>query len=809
MDPNYSQPPYDFEDDNIDIKRYLSLFISNWYWFAIALFISLSIAYGINRYSGKTYTVSSTLLIKDDQLAGSISGAEAFIPGGEYFKNNQNLRNEIGILKSYSINKRVIDSLPDFHIVYVAVGRRNIAETRLYKDSPFIVVPNSGKKQPAGIKISVKINSNDGFTLSINGDLDIARDLKFGDLFEAEGFSFRIYLRDPERYKYDEESSNKYLFWFASPEGLANQYRNKLSINPIDEEASLVVLTLSGPVARQEADYLNMLMELYRKQGVEFKNETAEKTIEFIDNQLGVISDSLINAENKLEFFRLSNRVVDLSTEASLLQNRLEEYESERIGIKLKAEYYNYLKEYIASKKEDGDIVSPAVMGITDPQLLKLVQDLALLQKEKRSLSLNLVTESTPIGLMDDDIERVKSALIENVNGGISRINSSLSEVNSRILAVENEIKKLPGTERQMINIQRKFDVNNTVYTYLLEKRAEAGIAKASNVSDNRIIDNAYVFNSSMVKPKPRKNYMMALLFGLFIPAAGILLIDYLNNRIIDKKDVEKGTSVPVIGYISHNDKKSELPVYEKPGSTLAESFRSVRMNMKFFTKDIANPVIAVSSTISGEGKTFISVNLATIVALLGKKVLLIGLDLRKPRIHRVLNVDNSAGISTYLAGSNSYKDIINKTEIENLFYAPSGPVPPNPAELIESPGMKKFIEKAKEEFDYIIIDTPPIAIVTDALLLAPLTDIYLMVVRQRYTSKNTLQLIEELNRNKIFKSICIAINDISLTGYYGYGLRYGYSMGYGYNYGYNYYGNLSYGRYGYSDKAHGYYTDE
>jgi tyrosine-protein kinase Etk/Wzc len=277
----------------------------------------------------------------------------------------------------------------------------------------------------------------------------------------------------------------------------------------------------------------------------------------------------------------------------------------------------------------------------------------------------------------------------------------------------------------------------------------------------------------------------------------------------MDKNDIEKRTRVPVIGYISHCDTKTEIPVVAKPGSALAESFRSVRTAIKYFIRKDEVAVIAISSTISAEGKTFISSNLAAITALLGKKVLLVGLDLRKPRINKIFEFEGSPGMSTYLIGNCEYEDIIMKTRVENLFYTPSGPIPPNPAELIETDRMRQFIEKAKAEFDYIFIDTPPIAIVTDALLLATYVDVNLFIVRQRYSSCNTLELIEQLNKKGEMKNMTIVMNDINLSGYYGYGIRYGYSEGYGYVYGSNYYSKGYYKRYGGKSKAHGYYTEE
>ncbi|HUT63437.1 MAG TPA: polysaccharide biosynthesis tyrosine autokinase, partial [Anaerolineae bacterium] len=731
---DYPQPPYytPMEDDSIDFKRYLSLFISNWYWLAIALFISLSIAYGINRWSEEIYTVSSTLLIKDDQFGGGTSDLVNIFPGTNAFKSEQNLKNEIGILKSYSLNYRVMQELKDFHVVYVGVGRRSIVESKMYKNAPFRVLYDSLEKQRIGLPVSIRILSSDNVELEIDGDKKISKTLSFGERFSEMGFDFTIFPNSG-RFSFDPDASNKYFFYFVNPARVANQYRGKLNISPIEEEATLVTLSVSGPAPQQEADYLNKLMEVYILQGLEVKNQIAEKTIEFIDEQIGSISDSLSKVENNLENFRLSNRVVDLSREGAYIQDRLESSENERSTLVLQKRYYEYLKEYVNTRNETGDIVSPGAMGVTNPSLERLVAELATLQQQKSRLKVNISKDLPAVTAIDNDIKYVKALIAENINSSMKNLDNAIGDSDQRILMVEAELNKLPGTERRLINIQRKFDLNNTVYNYLLEKKAEAGIARASSVSDNRIIDYAQPFNTSRISPKPRKNYVIALVLGLLIPAMLILLIDYLNNKIIDKKDIEKGTKAPVIGFIGHNNLKTEIPVVERPASTLAESFRSVRTNLKYFLKDIPCPVIAVSSTVVAEGKTFISMNLAAIIAILGKKVLLVGLDLRKPRTHKLLGTDNNDGISKFLIGENIIEDILIKTEIENLWYCPSGPVPPNPAELIETERMKEFIENAKTEFDYIIIDTPPIAMVTDALLIAPFVDMYLLVVRQGY----------------------------------------------------------------------------
>lgn len=808
MEPTNTYGNYNTrEDESIDIKRYLSLFMSNWYWFAVALFLAITLAYGINRYSQKIYSVSSSLLIKDDQNGGMGAIATSVIPGGDIFKSQQKLQNEMEILKSYSLNYKVIKELKDFHVVYVNVGRRNIVESIMYKNCPFKVVYDSLKLGPIGIRVGITILDEKKYRISLDGKMNFDSILNVGDRFSKYGFDFKIEGRNLDKPVYSKVLSNSYYFYFTDPGKLAATYRSKLWVAPKDKDASLVVLSVSGFVPQQEADYLNKLMEVYINNGLGLKKEIAEKTISFINDQLSIISDSLEKSAKKLESFRLANSFINLESENAIIQKRIENDFNETAAFDLQLNYYNYLLEYLNNKNDISTIISPSIIGITDQVLINHIFELNSLQTEKGKLGLNLETDQPALENMNKQINVTRNALRESVRNCIANLNQSKDNAEKRNFFNEKEFSKLPSIEKNFVTIQRQFDLNNTIYTYLLEKRAESGIAQASTLPDNRIIDYAEL--KSLVKPNKRKNFIIALVLGLMLPGLVIVLIDFFNNKVIDKKDVEKETKVPVIGYISHSDSKKEIAVVEKPGSSLSESFRSVRTAIKYFVKQNEVTVIAVSSTISSEGKTFIAINLAAIIAMLGKKVLLIGLDLRKPRINKVFEFDKSPGMSTYLSGNCGYEEIIKKTQIENLFYAPSGPVPPNPAELIETEKMAKFMEKAKKEYDFIIFDTPPVAIVTDALLLAGYADVNLFIVRQRYTSRNTLSLIEQLRNHGELKNMAIIINDISLTGYYGYGLRYGYMYGYGYTYGTAYYGSNYYGKYSKSDKANGYYTED
>ena len=808
--------------DDIDLMRYLSLFMSNWIWIAAALFIALSLAYTYNRYSPRVYNVKSTILIVEEQNSGGIPNLDQMLPGGSFFGNMRNLENEITILKSYTLNYRVMESVPEFDIAYVPVNRHGIQRQRMYRTSPFIVKKNTDS-QPLEVPVEIKFTGPETFSVEVDEDKleewktedkseypdrnsvkveNTEREYNLGEPYTLNGFSFTVEQRESDKSVFGED--NRYLVWFESHADLANVYSENLTVEPAKEGASVFNLSYDGYSPEQGADYLNKLMELYGTQGLEWKNRSAAKTIEFIELQLGLISDSLDRAESNMESFRLNNRFVDLTLEGTLVLERLEKFEGEKNISGLQMQYYQYLLDYIDSSEEKGSIISPSIMGVTDPVLVKLVEDFARLQQQKKQLAFTLNENVPQVMLLDQNIEGARAAIRENVSNAISQLRLTLNTIDNRIAGVEKELGRLPGTERQLIGIQRKFDLNNSVYTFLLERRAEAGIALASTISDNRVIDLAVPHNSTKIEPKTMKNFLVGLLLGLLIPMTLIVILDLFNNKIIGRHDIEALTKAPIIGFISHSDYHVDVPVAEKPGSTLAESFRAVRTSLAFYTGQTKCPVIAISSPVSGEGKTFTSVNLATIISMMNKKVLIIGLDLRKPRVHTVLNASNSKGMSNYLSGNASFEDVIVKTQIENLWFAPSGPVPPNPAELIGSPKMAEFIMQARGEFETVIIDTPPVGIVTDALLLGQLANVTLFVIRQRYTTRDSVSLLDEIFKKGEMSNIALVVNDISTTGYYGYGLRYGYTLGYGHRYydpG-NYYNRSK-------DKNMGYYNND
>jgi tyrosine-protein kinase Etk/Wzc len=795
--PRKPVPP----DDDIDITRYLSLFASNWLWIAVSLFIALSVVYLVNKYTPRIYEVKSTLLMEESGSQSSLASIDKLMPSGDYLSGGRKLGNEVIILKSHSLNYRVMEEIPDFHIAYVPLSRYGFRGERMYKSSPFIV-RKLNDNQPYGVNIEIHFVGTDRYRVNFESD-DIklleARDRKhnrgkresfnhenvyrLGEAFNSLGFNFSVERRDSSDIEIKPDS--RYLVWFESSEDLADRYRANLSVKVEKEDASVFILSFRGYAPQQAADYLNKLMELYSRQGLEWKTRAAESSMVFIDDQLGLISDSLNRVENTMERFRRHNRFVDLTLEGSLILQKLEEVEREKNTVSLQLQYYQYLLKYIDSRDESGAIISPGAMGITDPVFVGLVNHFAELQQKKKLAAYNIREDQPQVKLIEEEIENAREALHGNVLSTISQMNMAITDANQRIADVEHDLDKLPGTERELIGIQRKFDLNNSVYTFLLERRAEAGIARASQLSDNRIIDMASSRSYVRVSPNITRNYLSAFILALLIPLVTILLIDMLNTRVIDRHDIESITKTPIIGFINHSDTGEGIPVVEKPGSTLAESFRSIRTSLKFYTGQTKCPVIVVSSPVSGEGKTFISVNLAAIISMMDKKVLLVSLDLRKPRAHLMINggVSSNTGMSSYLSNNAGFDDIIQTTGVDNLWFAPAGTPPPNPSELIGSERMKEFIARARSSFDAIIIDTPPVGLVTDAMLLSDYANVSLFIIRQRYSIKNSLRLIDEVFRRGDMKNVALVVNDISTSGYYGHGLRYSYLLGYGNKY--------------------------
>ena len=759
-----------------EIKKYLFKALSYWYLFVISIAISFFVARWINSHSIPTYGLHSTVMLKDDG-----SNEEAIAGGLSLFNKRKNSDTQIGILQSFSLNEEAVKQL-EFETSYYQ-DERFKTNYEIYNKSPFVVNYDSLSSQYIGIPVYVEFLSKNEILISIE-HFEIEKKIKIGEDFTYNNFNFNVSLRDTNTFD-DNIVGNKYFFIKNNITSVVQSYMGRMKIEVSPQGSSILWLWLVGTVPQKDADFLNKLTELYIKNGLEEKNQKAASIINFIDKQLEGVSDSLRKTESNMQIFKQRNRTIDISSEGMVLLTRLTEFQKYSVLQKNKIAYYKYLKEQLTLDSEVSSITAPSIMNIADQVLLSYLDKYSELITEREMLDYSVRNDIPISEKLDLQIKKMRNQILFHANKNIEVAELDLENVKRNIAKTNRDINKLPISERRMINIERKFNINDELYTHLLKRRMEAAITQASNKADTKMLDHARAELANRKTPDIAGNKKKGIMFGFIIPILFIITMEFFNNKIEDKSDIESKTTIPIFGTVGKNRHKSNLPIIDHPKSPISESFRAIRTNLKYILKNKDNKIIVVTSSISGEGKSFISSNLASVIALSDKKTLLVGLDLRKPRLQEIFNVSNKVGISSYLVERAEYEDIVAKTKTKNLFVAMPGVVPPNPSELIDSDRMRLFFEKASKEFDYIIIDTPPIAVVTDAMLLTDIADAYLFVMRQDYSSKNVIKLIEDAKKDNDLINLGIILNDIQIKRGFDYSHGYGYGYGYGQGQGY------------------------
>ena len=505
-------------------------------------------------------------------------------------------------------------------------------------------------------------------------------------------YSFKIELT--EYYNPQLFNDQNFYFVFSEIDKLTKQFQS-FEIEPIKDESSIIRISLKANNVQKSIDFLNKMTEVYLRRNLDQKNRVADNTILFIDSQLNEITDSLNLAEQNLQDFRSSKQIMNLDLQANQVFEQLKGFENEKAQLDMKAQYYKTLQQYIFDNKDlENVLIIPATMGIDDPLLTQLTSELSGYYAEREEMLYYSKPGNPMVEAIERKIELTESTLLENINNIIKTSNITVRDINRRIEVLEEKINQLPATQRELLGIERKFRLSDNMYNYLQQKRSEAQITKASNEPDNEIIDIARGLGGSPVFPKKSLNYMIALILGLVLPVVYILGKDYFNDKIVERKDVESITKFPIIGHIIHSNRDTQAVVAESPKSSISESFRSIRTNIQFLSKGKEKQTVLITSDMVSAGKTFCAINLASIFALYGKKTLLIGFDLRKPKIYRDFGLTNTEGISSYLINKSNLEDIIQVSPINNLDIIMAGPVPPNPSELIASEKTKELFTK-------------------------------------------------------------------------------------------------------------------
>lgn len=788
---------------NFDLKGLFFKIIGYWPLILISILIALGIAYYVNVRKQNVYRLESLISVENEQSPFFTTNTSiSFNWGGVSGKVGK----VVTEVNTRTHNELVVDSL-QFYKQYLREGKYNLID--IYKKSPFEVIIDKTSPQMLGRLMEIKPIDDVSFELIVDfGELNsilrqnystreinrisISENLysqkhDYGSIINQPFFKGTI--KRNNEFNYVTESSH--YFKFLNFDAIVNQYKNAVRATAKSRDASSILrMIMTGNNKARIVDYLNATVEILAKTELERKNLYATNTIKFIDSSLTEVDAVLKAGTNEMSDFRKRNKVFDVTDELAVASDNLKELDQSKELEKSKLQYLNSLENYLLTQKDYTKIVAPTSVGINEANIIASVQSITMLAIERQKLEYT----TQPGNVLFDDLDRrinaEKNVLLETVTATKRTINLQLNAINNNIAKLESELRNLPEDQQEFLKIQRKLDVSIETYNVYQSKLSEAKIIKAANVSDITFIDKAKDIGGGKIGPNTSLNYIMASLLGFGLPILLVFVLYLLDNNIHNTGEVEKLSRIPILGLIGKFKHTNNLVVYEKPKSTVSESFRSIRSSLQFIYRqqqdsEEKGKTLMVTSSISGEGKTFCSINISTVYALSGKKTILLGLDLRKPKIFGDFNLDNDRGIVNYLIGEEPLENTIVSTHIENLDLISSGPTPPNPSELLMSKKLKDAIDKLRDSYDFIVLDTPPLGLVADALELSHYADATIYMIRFDYTKKGMLQLVNAKYKNGEVKNISFVLN------FYKYKARYGYDYGYGYGYGS--YGNVYY----------------
>ncbi|HYG41210.1 MAG TPA: polysaccharide biosynthesis tyrosine autokinase [Cytophagales bacterium] len=774
------------QENSIDIKYLLFKVTRKWYVVVLCLVISLVAAYIYLQTTTDIYRVKASLFL-DNESKGS-KQVEELLNAMDMMGKGVKMEDEVGLITSTTMVERTLEKL-DFDVSYFQVKDSwintfsEVSTEEIYKDAPFTVILDKKSNQIINVPVYINIVSDELYELKVDGeDVNLFNFQKNSNVLKVSKVEFRktILFGEPFNNNYlginivrnknvALKKGAKFYFKINNPNQMVRSYQSRIVAKPFDRESHILEITSEGPVKEKEVDFLNTLLEVFIQYNLDEKQNIGQKTVNFIEEQIALIGDSLKHSSVALESYQSTNRIMDVQNASSNVYDRLDKLESERATTTMSLTYYEDILSSLKSDKNFNKAVLPSTVGIDNPILSGLLVELSNLYRERAGLNYSAKEGNPLVRVIDAKIKNTKQSLITNLDNVIKATRQSLKYTNQRIGNIDEIVNRLPKNERKLVDLQRKFDYNEKMYNFLLERYAEGSIALATNESDRKLIDKAKVEGGGPIAPKRKMILLIAGFLGFCLPIGFILFKDKLNEKVITKEDLQTLTRIPVLGIIAHSTSSIKLPLVYNPRSAVAESFRSVRINLQYLFSDYDQKVIGVTSSIGGEGKTFCSINLSADFALSGKKTLLIDADLRKPKIAQYLNLNNKAGLSTYLDKTTDLSESIISSDVTNLDIMPSGPIPGNSLSLLTKPEFRYMLSILSEKYDYIVIDTPPTCYVSDYFVLMDFINTSLYVVRSNYTDKAMISQIDELYVEKKVKNICMLINDMDFKDTYGY----------------------------------------
>lgn len=754
---------------NFNFKEELVKYVSQWKWFAISFFICLSIAFAYLRYTVPTYKAVSNIMIKDERKSGIASELAAFSDISAISSAKSTVDNELYVLRSKSlVGKTILDLKLQY--TYYGVGR--ILSGEMYGDLPFeLTILNDSTQAPVNQYFSFLITPNKkSFAIEDEISGEVLSDQKYNFPFVFMGQKMIV----KENQIHETELGKKVLVKVFPFDGLVESYYNRLQVTAADKYSSVLFLSFTDAVKGKAADFLDKLVENYNLDGVNDKKFVSENTLEFIENRLNLITQELSGVEKNLETFKKENKVTDIVSEAELYLGSASELEKAFAAKSTQVQVIATLQDYLKSTSLNDVLPTNLISGEASDQIASY--NALVIQKQKMATSAG--PQNKTIQQLEQKIKALQVTISTSLQQMKQQLTIELNGLRRQNNTMATRISKVPTQELEFRDINRRQTIKESLYLYLLQKREETAITLAVTAPNAKIIDRALVSNAP-VSPNRQIIYLGSLFLGFLLPFSVIYLRDLVDTKIKSRLDFEKITSIPVIGEVPKLD-SGNLITNDNLRSGTAEALRIIRTNLEFFftnKPEGKGKKIFVTSTYPKEGKTFISVNLATILAQTDKKVLLMGLDIRNPKISEYITTPTK-GITNYISSKEKVvlKDYIYPSGIAaNFDVLPAGIIPPNPSELLMSKALENLLAEIEDIYDYIVVDTAPISLVTDTTLIAKYADAFLYVTRANYLDRRMIPYIEKLYSDQNLPSMSVLVNDTEVSTTYGYGYGYGY----------------------------------
>lgn len=759
--------------NDFNIREELDKYLFYWKWFVLSVIISFVVGYLYLRYSTPVYRASTTILVKDDKKGGLASEFAGLSEIGLFGNSKSNVDNEIEILKSRTLVEKTIKELR-LNYVYINQGRVKSAE--IYNRAKIIIDFKSNLPDEETKKAVFRISEKSVSEFELFADNDTSKGIfKFGQTIKLKEGEL-VVVRNPKvKIKVTDEKFDVECLVYPIRDVLS-KYVGSLSVSPVSKTSSVVNLTFQDVVPSRAEDFLDALIAIYNNEAIEDKNQVSEKTFQFIANRLDLIAEELTTVEKDVETFKKSNKLTDIPSEAGIYLESESAYEKTIIETQIQQNVVKVIIDFFKKSNSSDLIPNNLIVGEGDAN--QLIEQYNKLVLQRNYLAKGATDLNPALQSINQQITSLKANILQSLLRLQDNLNIKRNSLNSQDALLSNKKEKVPGLEREFRVIDRQQKVKEGLFLYLLEKREETALRLAATENNAKVIDAARV-SRTPVSPKKSLVLLGAFLVGLLIPFAIIYLNDLLNTKIKTRLELDKRLQIPFLGDIPRSESHEEM-MNTNSRSSSAEAIRIVRTNLEFMLSKVAPgkaKTIFVTSTIPGEGKTFVSVNVAGTIALSGKKVLLIGLDVRNPKLAEYLPI-NPKGVTNYLSGKEVDLDtlITPLKNYKNFDVLSSGIIPPNPVELLMDDRITKMFDELKSRYDYIIVDTAPVSLVTDTILVANNADAFIYVVRANYLDRRMLRIPEMFYNEKKLPNMSMVLNDTKLTNKgYGYGYGYGY----------------------------------